>query len=325
MFRWGILSTAKIAQNQVIPAIQQSRTGVVAGIASRDQARAEAVAMRCQIPLVFDSYEALLQSDEVDGVYIGVTTAQHFEWVMAAIAAGKATLCEKPLSLRAEDIVKIRDAARDAKVKVAEAFMVHYHPQWHQVRDWIEEGAIGALRQVQGAFSYSNRDPHNMRNRPELGGGAIPDIGVYPVVTTRLATGAEPLRVSASLERDPDFGTDRLASVHMAFPGFDLQFYVSSQMHLCQYMHFAGTAGWIRLEAPFNPGGYGHAVVRLNTPAGEQLEQFSVNQYTLQADAFVEAVNGGADVCFSLQSSWHNQRAIDAVYRSAASGQPVDV
>ena len=321
MFRWGILSTAKIAREHVIPAIHQSQNGVVAGIASRDEARAREVAAHYQIPQVFGSYDAMLQSDEIDGVYIAVTTGQHVEWTLAAIDAGKAVLCEKPLALHADDVARIAEASQRAGVKVVEAFMVHYHPQWHRVREWVAEAAIGELKLVQGAFSYSNRDPQNMRNRPELGGGAVPDIGVYPLVTTRLVSEREPETVAASVERDPDFGTDRFASVHMNFPGFDLQFYVSSQMHLCQSMHFAGTDGWIRVDAPFNAGNYGHAVVRLHTPQGELVERFAVNQYTLQAEAFVDAVSGGDDRCFTLEDSLRNQRAIDAIYRAAASGQ----
>ncbi|MEM9602496.1 MAG: Gfo/Idh/MocA family oxidoreductase [Pseudomonadota bacterium] len=321
MFRWGVLSTAKIAREHVIPAIQQSHRGVVAGIASRDVARARAVAECCQIPRVYDNYDAMLRADDIDGVYIAVTTAQHVEWTLAAIAAGKPVLCEKPLALDTDTVARVADAADAAGVLVAEAFMVHYHPQWARVRDWIAEGAIGELKHVQGAFSYRNVDPDNMRNRPELGGGAVPDIGVYPVVTTRFVSGCEPLSASARIDRDPEFGTDRYAAFTLAFPGFDAQFYVSSQMHLYQSMHFAGTTGWIAVDAPFNAGNYGHAVVRLNTPAGEQVVRFADNQYALQADAFAEAATGGANRCFTLENSVHNQRAIDAIYRAAASAQ----
>ena len=323
MFRWGILSTAKIAREQVVPAIQQSNNGVVAGVASRDLDRARAFAAQFQIPHAFGSYDEMLQSSEIDGVYIGTTTAQHVEWTLAAIAAGKPVLCEKPMGLKADDVVTISRAAQAAGVKVAEAFMVHYHPQWHRVASWLQSGAIGELKRVQGAFSYFNADPNNMRNRLELGGGAVPDIGVYPLVTTRLATGLEPESVLATLERDPTFGTDRYASVDMRFPGFDLSFYVSSQMHLHQSMVFAGTTGWIGVEAPFNAGSYGHAVVKLSTADGERVERFAVNQYALQAEAFVTAVEGGVDACFSLESSQLNQRAIDAIYTSADSAKRV--
>ena len=182
MFRWGILSTAKIAREHMIPALINSDNGVVAAIASRDEARAQAVAACFGVPHAFGSYEALLASDAVDGVYIPLPTSQHVEWAIRAADAGKHVLVEKPLALAAEDIRPVI-AARDRNgVLVCEAFMVVFHPQWLKVRELVAEGAIGRLRHIQGAFSYFNDDPANMRNILALGGGALPDIGVYPTV-----------------------------------------------------------------------------------------------------------------------------------------------
>ncbi len=325
MFRWGILSTAKIAREEVVPAIHASERGVVAAVASRDGDKAQDFAERFQIPHAFNSYEAMLHSDTIDGVYIGTTTAQHVHWTLEAIAAGKAVLCEKPIALNAADILTITTAAQTAGVFVAEAFMVHYHPQWTQVAKWLRDGEIGELKRVAGAFSYYNDDPGNMRNQVALGGGAVPDIGVYPLVTTRRVTDCEPQSVLATLERDPRFGTDRYASIDMRFPGFDLVYHVSSQMHLHQSMLFAGTAGTISLDTPFNTGRYGHAVARLSSPSGERVIRFSDNHYTLQCDAFVDAVQGRENRCFSLQSSWRNQRAIDAIYASDEAGERIEL
>ena len=320
MFRWGILSTAKIGREHVIPQLQDSENGVVTAIASRDHGRARALADRFGVPLAFASYEELLASPEVDGIYIPLPTSQHIEWSIKAAEAGKHVLCEKPISLRAGEIEPLI-AARDAnKVLVSEAFMVTYHPQWHKVRSLIAEGAIGRLRHVQGAFSYFNTDPDNMRNKPELGGGGLPDIGVYPTVSTRFATGREPLRVQAVVERDPGFGTDIYASVKADFGDFEMSFYCSTQMALRQLMVFHGEKGFIEVTAPFNAGDYGHPVVTLHNADHEEAQIFrfpGVRQYRLQAEAFVRKARGGEEEVFTLEQSMLNQKFIDAVYRAA--------
>jgi predicted dehydrogenase len=272
MFRWGILSTARIGREQVIPQLQDSGNGVVTAIASRDHARARALADRFGAPLAFWSYEDLLASDQVDGVYIPLPTSQHIEWSIRAAQAGKHVLCEKPIALHADEITPLI-VARDAnKVLVCEAFMVTYHPQWRKVRELIADGAIGRLRHVQGAFSYFNIDPDNMRNQPDLGGGGLPDIGVYPTVSTRFSTGREPLRVQAVVERDPDFGTDIYASVKADFGDFEMSFYCSTQMALRQLMVFHGEKGFIEVSAPFNAGDYGHAAITLHNVDHEQAQ-----------------------------------------------------
>ena len=320
MFRWGILSTAKIGREQVIPQLQDSDNGVVTAIASRDLDRARALADRFGAPLAFGSYEEMLASSEIDGVYIPLPTSQHIEWAIKAAQAGKHVLCEKPIALKAADIGPVI-AARDAnKVLVCEAFMVTYHPQWLKVRELIGDGAIGRLRHVQGAFSYFNTDPDNMRNQPELGGGGLPDIGVYPTVTTRFSTGLEPLRVQATIERDPDFGTDRYASVKADFGEFEMSFYCSTQMALRQLMVFHGEAGFIEVTAPFNAGDYGHAAITLHNRTHDEARIFrfpGVRQYRLQAEAFVRKVGGSDDEVFTLEQSVLNQTFIDAVYRAA--------
>lgn len=321
MFRWGILSTARIGREQVIPQLQDSGNGVVTAIASRDHARARALADRFGARLAFWSYEDLLASDQVDGVYIPLPTSQHIEWSIRAAQAGKHVLCEKPIALHADEITPLI-AARDAnKVLVCEAFMVTYHPQWRKVRELIADGAIGRLRHVQGAFSYFNIDPDNMRNQPDLGGGGLPDIGVYPTVSTRFSTGREPLRVQAVVERDPDFGTDIYASVKADFGDFEMSFYCSTQMALRQLMVFHGEKGFIEVSAPFNAGDYGHAAITLHNVDHEQAQIFrfpGVRQYRLQAEAFVRKVQGGEEEVFTLEQSVLNQKFIDAVYRAAA-------
>lgn len=323
MFRWGILSTAKIARVQLLPALQDSENGVVHAIASRDHDRARALADRFGAPLSFGTYEELQASDEVDGVYVPLPTSQHVEWSLKAAEAGKHVLCEKPIALHADEIAPLI-AARDTNgVMISEAFMVNYHPQWAKVAELIAEGAIGRLRHVAGAFSYFNKDPGNMRNQRELGGGGLPDIGVYPTVTTRLATGAEPQRVQATVERDPDFGTDRYASVKADFGDFEMSFYCSTQMALRQHMAFHGEQGFIEVTAPFNSGDYGHATVILHNQTHDGAETFrfpGVRQYRLMAETFVRAVRGEPAETdrpvFSLENSVLNQKMIDAIFRA---------
>jgi predicted dehydrogenase len=328
MFRWGVLSTAKIARDHVIPAILESENGVLAAIASRDEARARALAQRFGAAHAFGSYEALLASDTVDGVYIPLPTSEHVEWAIRAADSGKHVLVEKPLALRATDIQQVIDARDRNGVVVSEAFMVSYHPQWAKVRALIAEGAIGRLRHVHVAFSYFNRDPENMRNRPELGGGALLDIGVYPVVTTRIATGAEPLRVRATVERDRDFGTDIYANVTADFGAFDLTFYCSTQMALRQEMVFHGEDGFLQVQAPFNAGDFDHHRIELHDQRRVEARVFrfpGTRQYRLEVEAFAGRAQGESTPVFTLEESIRNQKVIDAIFAAGKGGGWADV
>jgi predicted dehydrogenase len=322
MLRFGILSTAKIAREAVIPAIQDAENCVVTGIASRDLARAQGVAERFGIAEAFGSYDDMLQSDAIDAVYIPLPTSQHVEWAIKAAEAGKHVLVEKPLALQAGEIEALIAARDRNKVVVAEAYMVTYAPVWLKVRELLREGAIGQLKHVQGAFTYFNRDPSNMRNIPELGGGALPDIGVYPTIATRFATGEEPRRVQATVERDPEFGTDIYASVRAEFSSFELSFYVATQLAARQLMVFHGTEGYIELKSPFNADRWGAEEVELTNQKHSVSQIFRFpdsRQYRKQVEAFANAAEGKAAEVVKLESSVLNQKFIDAIYR--ASGQ----
>jgi predicted dehydrogenase len=319
MFRWGVLSTAKIGREHLLPAMVEAENGVLSAIASRDMSKARALADRFGAPLAFGSYDELLASKDVDGVYIPLPTAQHVEWTAKAIEAGKHVLVEKPLALDAKDIpplIKLRDAK---KVLVCEAFMVVYHPQWLKVRELIANGAIGRLRHVQGAFSYYNVDPANMRNQLDLGGGALPDIGVYPTVSTRFSTGKEPLRIQATIERDKTFGTDIYSSIRADFGDFELSFYLSTQMAARQVMVFHGEKGFIEVLSPFNAGIYDHHRIELHNQNRSEAQVFrfpGMQQYRLEVEAFARAAQGGTDRVFTLEESVLNQKVIDAIYRA---------
>ncbi|TPI46209.1 Gfo/Idh/MocA family oxidoreductase [Mesorhizobium sp. B2-9-1] len=319
MFRWGVLSTAKIGREQLLPAIVDSENGVLSAIASRDLSKAKALGERFGARHAFGSYEELLASKEVDGVYIPLPTSQHVEWTAKAIEAGKHVLVEKPLALDAKDIPPLSKLRDEKKVLVCEAFMVVYHPQWIKVRDLIASGAIGRLRHVQGAFSYYNVDPNNMRNQLDLGGGALPDIGVYPTVSTRFSTGKEPLRVQATIERDKTFGTDIYSSIRADFGDFELSFYLSTQMAARQVMVFHGEKGFIEVFAPFNAGLYDHHRIELHNQNHSEAQVFrfpGTQQYRLECEAFVRAAQGGKDRVFTLEESVLNQKVIDAIFRA---------
>jgi predicted dehydrogenase len=322
LFRWGIISTAKIGREQVLPAIAQSESGVIHAIASRNGARAAAEAARWSAAKAYDNYNALLADPDVDGVYIPLPTSQHTEWAIRAANAGKHVLCEKPIALKASDIERIIKARDTNDVVLSEAFMVWYHPQWHKVRDLISSGAIGTLRHVTGAFSYHLLDAENMRNRPELGGGALPDIGVYPIVTTLMATGGTAGDVRAQVVYSPEFGNDIYAKADIAFDGFNLTFHVATQMAQHQSMRFFGDKGWIDVNAPFNAGLYGMSEVTLHNQSNqeEQVFRFSGSQqYLSQVDAFDAACSGDRSGVFPLEKSREVQQIIDAIY---AAGGP---
>lgn len=312
--RWGILSAAKIAREWVCPAIHASQSGVVAAVASRDAGRAAALAAPYGAR-VMPGYEALLADPDIDAIYVPLPNSAHVEWTARCLEAGKPVLCEKPIALRAEEIdglIALRDGTG---VFAAEAFMVTHHPQWRRVRELLAAGTIGQLVHVQGAFSFFNDDPGNIRNQSGQGGGALRDIGVYPIVVTRFVTGAEPAAViSATLQRQS--GIDATARVALQFPEFGLDFYVSMRMAPRQLMTFHGTEGWISLHAPFNAGSYADPVLEIRGADGTRtLERFPrADQYAAQADAFHATLRRGADYASPLEFSRGNQRAIDMIY-----------
>ena len=320
MLRFGILSTAKIGRELVVPAIQDAENCVVTAIASRDAAKARAMADRFSVPHAFGSYEEMLASDVIDAVYIPLPTAQHVEWSIKAADAGKHVLCEKPIALKAGEIDAVIAARDRNSVVVSEAYMVTYSPVWRKVRSLLAEGAIGRLRHVQGAFTYFNRDPGNMRNVPALGGGGLPDIGVYPTITTRFSTGKEPIRVQASTDRDPDFGTDIYSSVRADFGDFELSFYISTQLAHRQVMVFHGDKGFIEVKSPFNADRNGAEDIELTNQNHGQSRHFrfqDARQYRREVEAFSRAALGGDEEIVTLESSVMNQKLIDAIYRAS--------
>ena len=326
-FAWGVLSTAKIGVEKVIPAMQASMLCRIEAIASRDLAAAERVAAAHGIARAYGSYEALLADPAIEAIYNPLPNHLHVPWTLRALAAGKHVLCEKPIALTAAEAEQLVAAQAQSGRLVAEAFMVRHHPQWQRVRELVRSGAIGELRAVQTLFSYFLRDPANVRNRADIGGGGLYDIGCYAIATARYLFGAEPERVAALIERDPDMGIDRLSSALMAFPGGrHLTFTCSTQSAVHQRVTVLGTTGRIEIPVPFNPPG--DRACRIIIDDGRDLfgggareETFAAtDQYGVQGDAFVRAVRGEAAWAFPVIDAVANMRVIEAAFRAGQTG-----
>jgi len=324
--RWGCLSTAQFARNTFLPAVPACEHAELYAIASRDAERARAAAAKLGIPHAYSTYEELLADPAVDVVYIPLPNHLHLEWSVRAAAAGKHVLCEKPLALNAGEVKELMAAREKYGVEIQEAFMVRTHPQWLRARELVRSGVIGELRAVQGFFSYDNRDPENVRNRYVDGGGALYDIGCYTITTSRMLFGQEPRRVIGLIERDPDFRVDRLTSAIFDYPGGQAVWTVGTQVVPCQRVQAIGTKGRIEVEIPFNAPNDRPARILIDptgdlTGADIRVEEFPVcDQYTIEADTFSRAIIEGAAVAVPLEDSLANMAAIDAVFRSAASG-----
>jgi predicted dehydrogenase len=324
--RFGVISTAKIGVEKVIPAMQRGKLCRIEAIASRDLARAKAVAAKLGIPKTYGSYAEMLADDELEAVYNPLPNHLHVPLSIEAMAAGKHVLCEKPIALTAAEAETLIAARDKAGVLVAEAFMVRYHPQWLKARELVQAGKIGELRAIQGSFSYTNLDPDNVRNQAGIGGGGLYDIGCYPIVGSRFLFGAEPTRVVGLMERDPNFETDRLTSALLDFPNGQALFVCSTQLVPYQRMQVFGTEGRIEIEIPFNAPPNQPARIWLDD--GSQLgggaavaTSFDVvDQYTLQGDAFARAIREGGVLEWPIEDAVKNMRVIDAIFRSAANG-----
>jgi predicted dehydrogenase len=324
--KWGVLGVAKIAVEKVIPAMRRGAVSEIAAIASRDSARARAAADRLGVGRAYGSYEELLADPEIEAVYNPLPNELHVLWTRKALEAGKHVLCEKPIGLDA-DYARSLIEARDRSGKlVAEAFMVRYHPQWRRARELVAAGAIGPTTAIQTFFSYRLLDPENVRNRPP-GGGGLYDIGCYAILTARYIFGAEPTRVVATLDRDPRFRTDRLASAIVEFPGCrHLTFTAATQLSGHQRVTIVGETGRIEVAIPFNAPPDRPTKIMIDTGqdlfgGGARVEEFPIcDQYTLQGDAFSRAVLGEVPLEFPIEDALENMRVIDALFRSAERG-----
>jgi predicted dehydrogenase len=324
--RWGILSTAKIAREHVIPALKSGELMDVVAIASRDRNRAQETAAEFGISKAYDSYEALLADPEIDAIYNPLPNHLHAPLTIRALEAGKHVLCEKPIALNAEEAQQIEAAQRKSGKLVAEAFMVRFHPQWQRAREIVRSGRLGDVRAIHTFFSYHLTDPDNIRNQAEIGGGGLYDVGCYAVATARYIFGADPERVIGVFDRDPNMRTDRLASGLAEFPnGRHLAFSCATQLVPTQRVQIAGTKGRLEIQVPFNPRR--DQPTRLVIDDGRDLigggaeteELPPTDQYQRQGDAFSRAILEGSSLEFPMADAIVNMRVLDALFRSEKS------
>ena len=321
--KWGVLGVAGIAVKKVIPAMQKGNWSEIAAIASRDPRKARDAATKLDIAKACGSYEELLADPEIEAIYNPLPNHLHVPWSIQAAEAGKHVLCEKPISLTVREAKSLLRARDRCGVKIGEAFMVKTHPQWLRVRDLISQGVVGKLRSTIAAFSYFNRDPKNVRNVAEWGGGGLLDIGCYPITISRWVFGAEPSRVVAMLETDPEFGTDRLSSAMMEFPSGHSAFTCSTQIVPYQRMQFLGTEGRIEIKIPFNAPNDRPCEILIDNGkdvlgSGITVETIPTSdQYTIQGDAFSKAIREGTEVPVPLEDAVANMAVIEALFRSA--------
>ncbi|WP_375599014.1 Gfo/Idh/MocA family protein [Devosia sp. Naph2] len=323
--RWGILSTANIGMQKVTPAIQASPSSEVVAIASRDQAKARAAADQLGIERAYGSYQELFADPDIDAIYNPLPNHLHVPMTLAAARAGKHVLCEKPIALTAAEAEQLREIP--SGIVFMEAFMVRFHPQWHRVREIIRSGELGEVRAINAVFSYHNVDPHNVRNQADIGGGGIMDIGCYPITAARYFFEGEPERVVSLVERDPVFGTDRLASVLADFGGGrQLSFICSTQATPHQRVQVLGTRAKAEIIIPFN--------APPNTPTAITIDQGAAlegtlarreilpacDQYTEQAEAFAQAALGNTPLPYGVEDAIRTMRVIDAIFESEKTG-----
>lgn len=321
--RWGILSTAKIAVKSVIPAMQAGVLCEITAIASRNLENAKQVANDLNVPKFYGSYEELLADKDIDAIYNPLPNHLHLEWTTKAAEAGKHVLCEKPIGMNAGEVRKLIEIRDKTNVKIQEAFMVRTHPTWLAVNELIKQGRIGDLQTITGFFSYFNDDRSNIRNKLEMGGGALLDIGCYCINTSRFIFETEPKRVSSLIKRDAETGIDKMTSALLDFPNGQMAFTCSTQLVPYQRMQFFGTRGRIEVQIPFN--------IPLESPTKifiddgsdlygkgiETIEFEAANKFTIQGDMFSKAILESSEQVISLEDSFKNMAVIDAVFRSA--------
>lgn len=320
--RWGILSTAKIGLEKVIPAMKLGVYSEVTGIASRNINHSKEAASLLGIPKAYASYEELLGDSEIEAVYIPLPNHLHIEWAIKALDAGKHVLLEKPLGLSSNEAQGLIQASkRKPRLKIMEAFMYRHHPQWQKAKKLVEDGHIGKLRSIQTFFSYYNTDPNNIRQNPNFGGGGLMDIGCYCISLSRYIFDQEPTRVSGLIEFDPVFKTDRMASGILDFSTGSSTFTCSTQLMPFQRVNIFGDAGGIEIEIPFNAPTDRPTRLWISTLEGTEEITFDIcDQYTIQGDLFSKAILDDTEVPTPLEDALNNMLVIEALFKSSESG-----
>lgn len=322
--RWGILSTAKIGTEKVIPAIQKAENCEVLAICSRNIEIAKLEAEKLGIPKAYGSYEELLADPDLDAIYNPLPNHLHVSWTIKALEAGKHVLCEKPIGLDTKEALYLqKESQKYPHLKVMEAFMYRFHPQWVEVKNLVSKGAIGEVKTIQSFFSYFNNDPQNIRNQASIGGGALMDIGCYCIQFPRFLFGIEPEKVLGLIDRDPVMNTDRITSGLMDFgQGLSSSFTCSTQLQAYQRAQVVGTEGRIEIDIPVNAPANEATKVTVVDQSGSKVLYFGpADQYTLQAEAFAKSIIEDTPVPTSLDDAVNNMKVIDAIFESADKGE----
>jgi len=325
--RWGVLSTAKIGLQKVIPAMQMSQYCEINAIASRNVIQANQAAVLLKIPKAYYSYEDLLANPDIDAVYIPLPNHLHVEWAIKALEAGKHVLVEKPAGLSGREAEQLLQVSKGKPhLKLMEAFMYRHHLQWQKAKKLVEEGKIGTIKSIQTFFSYHNTDPANIRNNPDFGGGGLMDIGCYCISLSRFIFAEEPKRVSGTVELDPEFKTDRMASGILDFSGGTATFTCSTQATPYQKVNIFGDMGRIEIEIPFNAPPDKPTRLWLHTPEKTDEIVFDIcDQYTIQGDLFSKAILEDSEVPTPFEDAIKNMLVIEAVFRSSESGKWINL
>jgi len=317
--RWGLLGTARI-NRRLIPAMRASARSTIVAIASRSPERAAAHAREWDIPATV-SYEALLQRDDVDAVYIPLPNSLHVEWTLHAIAAGKHVLCEKPIAVSAGDVDRIAEAASRAGVVVEEGFMYRHEPLTAAVADLVRSGAVGAVRTIVSGFTYAQARANDVRLVRSLGGGALWDVGCYPVSYACLLTGRDHVS-AAGVARVTESGVDEELTGVLRFPaGITASIYAGFRAAHRTWLEVIGSEGSLTVPNPFKPGPQEQLMLdRLGERKTIEVHGSEL-LFARQVEHFVAAVLDGAPATVSLADSRRTVAACCALLDAAGVGR----
>jgi len=325
MLRWGILGTARI-NRRVIPAIGLARRSQLVAVASRDRARAEAFAREWSVPRPVASYQALLDDSSIDAVYIPLPNTDHVPWTLAAIAAGKHVLCEKPLALDPGDVDRIAAAAAEARVVVEEGFMYRHEPLTARVTSLVNDGAIGAVRAVLSGFTFALEADHNIRLNPALGGGSLWDVGSYPVTYAHLIAGQEPRMVFGSAHWHQS-GVDEEFTGMLRFDGgMTANIYAGFRTPYRTWLEILGSHGALTVPNPFRPGPIETLGLDQNGAITHIEVAGSPEIFVREIEDFEGSVLDGSPTIVTLAESRRTAATLTALYtsaRDATGGRPV--
>ena len=324
---WGILGCAGIAEKAFIPAVRESRNGVLAGIAARDEARAKAWAGRFGFLKSHRTYQELVEDPAIDAIYNPLPNDLHAEWSIRAMRAGKHVLCEKPMAMNALEVRAMIGAAESGGVLLMEGFMYKFHPQIEKMLALIRAGKIGEVRAVHSSFTFHfERDGTNYRWFPAMGGGALCDVGCYTLSVARLVFGAEPVSVFAAARIDPATGVDMTTAVLLEFPGgrfaqCDSSFESQFQSRLLA----VGTEGTLALDRAFSAKEFDTAIETVRGDSTEAVRIPRANMFTLMVEHFGDAVLGKTPLRYPAGDALDNMRVIDACFESIRTGRAVEI